>query len=753
MQDNPEIDAIIEGAVQIAQTWKHEYVLTEHLLLSLIRHDPFRKTLSKYGCDVAMLETELCGYLDSLQSLVKNETDLTPRKTTALERVFNRALTQVLFTGRRQVVTIDLYLAIMGEGNSNAQYFLLKYGVHKAEFVEFWTKNYKSEKSAAGMNHQQATEVLEEYCTSLSSLAATDRLEPLIGRATELDEMIAVLARRFKANVLMVGDPGVGKTAIIEGLAQEIAADRVPEFLKGYEVWSLEIGNLVAGSKYRGDFEEKFKAVIAALEAKKKCILFVDEAHTMKGAGAGSSGSLDFANMLKPAITKGNLKVIASTTWEEYYESFEKDRALMRRFYRLSIDEPDRDTTEKILIGLSPRLETFHNVLIDTEAMTAAVDLAARYIHDKKNPDKSIDLLDAACARERVKDSGLTTVTKGMIEEQVARVTGVPTDRLQNERSLKIVDLESNIKQKLYGQESAVDSVLERVYINFSGIGTVGKPMASFLFLGPTGTGKTELAKLLSENLDMHLLRYDMSEFQEKFSVSSLIGAPPGYVGFEDGNVGGGKLISDLSKHPFSVILFDEIEKAHADVTNILLQMLDEGHVTGANGKRVDCKNTIIIMTSNLGARDNENNNIGFSTDLEKSGEEDRAMKEFFRPELRNRIDKICKFTKLDTLAIKKIVVKFLDHLKSSVAEKNIRLFFSEAVIELLAEKGYDSKMGARPLNRKIDELIRVPLSKRILFEQLTDCALNVELQDDKIQFELKDTQHVHTHIATPDTV
>jgi ATP-dependent Clp protease ATP-binding subunit ClpA len=748
IQDNPEIDAIIEGAVQIARTWQHEYVLTEHLLLSLVRHDPFRKTLSKYGCDVAMLETELCGYLDSLQSLVRAGEGLTPRKTAALERVFNRALTQVLFTGRRQVVTVDLYLAIMGETNSNAHYFLLKYGVHKAEFVDFWTKNYKSERAAAGMSSQQATEVLEEYCTSLSAMAAADQLEPLIGRSTELDEMIAVLARRFKANVLMVGDPGVGKTAIIEGLAQEIAQNRVPEFLKDHEVWSLEIGSLVAGSKYRGDFEEKFKAVIAALEAKKKCILFVDEAHTMKGAGAGSSGSLDFANMLKPAITKGHLKVIASTTWEEYYESFEKDRALMRRFYRLSIDEPDRDTTEKILIGLSPRLETFHNVLIDTEAMTAAVDLAARYIHDKKNPDKSIDLLDAACARERVKDAGLVTVNKSMIEEQVARVTGVPTDRLQNERSLKIVDLESNIKQKLYGQEEAVDSVLERVYINFSGIGTQGKPMASFLFLGPTGTGKTELAKLLSENLDMHLLRYDMSEFQEKFSVSSLIGAPPGYVGFEDGNVGGGKLISDLSKHPFSVILFDEIEKAHSDVTNILLQMLDEGHVTGANGKRVDCKNTIIIMTSNLGARDNESNNIGFSTDLEKSGEEDRAMKEFFRPELRNRIDKICKFTKLDTLAIKKIVVKFLDQLKSSVAEKNIRLFFSEAVIELLAEKGYDSKMGARPLNRKIDELIRVPLSRRILFEQLTDCALNVELQDDKIVFELKAPQHVTTPMA-----
>jgi ATP-dependent Clp protease ATP-binding subunit ClpA len=745
MQDNPEIDAIIEHAVKIARTWKHEYVLTEHLLLSLIRHEPFRKTLSKFGCDVAMLETELCGYLDSCQSLVTADEEFTPRKTTGLERVFNRALTQVLFSGRRQVVTVDLYMAIMGETNSHAHYFLLKFGVNKGEFVEFWQRHYKTEK-AAGMNDQQATEVLEEYCTSLTTLAKTDRLEPLIGRATELQEMIAVLARRFKANVLMVGDPGVGKTAIIEGLAQEIAQGRVPEFLKDHEVWSLEIGSLVAGSKYRGDFEEKFKAVISALEAKKKCILFIDEAHTMKGAGAGSSGSLDFANMLKPAITKGNLKVIASTTWEEFYESFEKDRALMRRFYRLSIDEPDRDTTEKILIGLSPRLETFHNVMIDTEAMTAAVDLAARYIHDKKNPDKSIDLLDAACARERVKDAGTVTVNKSMIEEQVARVTGVPTDRLQNERSVKIVDLESNIKQKLYGQETAVDAVLERVYINFSGIGTPNRPMASFLFLGPTGTGKTELAKLLSENLDMHLLRYDMSEFQEKFSVSSLIGAPPGYVGFEDGNVGGGKLISDLSKHPFSVILFDEIEKAHSDVTNILLQMLDEGHVTGANGKRVDCKNTIIIMTSNLGARDNENNNIGFSTDLEKSGEEDRAMKEFFRPELRNRIDRVCKFTKLDTLAIKKIVVKFLDQLKTSVAEKNIRLFFSEPVIELLAEKGYDSKMGARPLNRKIDELIRVPLSKRILFDQLTDCTLNVTLNGDQIEFETA----VKTETAVP---
>jgi ATP-dependent Clp protease ATP-binding subunit ClpA len=629
----------------------------------------------------------------------------------------------------------------MSETNSHAHYFLLKYGIKTKEFVDFYQKNHAV--NGAAMDHQQATEILTEYCTDLTAQAREDRLEPLIGRTTELEEMIAVLARRFKANVLMVGDPGVGKTCIVDGLAQEIVAGRVPEFIKGHEVWSLEIGSLLAGSKYRGEFEEKFKAVIGALEAKKNCILFVDEAHTMKGAGAGSQSSLDFANMLKPAITKGSLKVIASTTWEEYYESFEKDRALMRRFYRLTIDEPDTATTEQILIGLSPRLEQFHNVLIDTEAMTAAVALGNRYIHDRKNPDKCIDLLDAACARERVKDAGQITVTRELIEAQVARTTGVPVDRLQNSRSTKIMDLESNIKQKLYGQDVAVDAVLERVYINFSGISNESRPMASFLFLGPTGTGKTELAKLLATNLDMPLLKYDMSEYQERHTVSSLIGAPPGYVGFEDGNVGGGKLISDISKTPFAVILFDEIEKAHPDVSNILLQMLDEGHITSSAGKRVNVKNCIIIMTSNLGSRDNENNNIGFGTDLDRTGEEDRALKDFFKPEMRNRIDKICKFVKLDTLAIKKIVIKFVDELKTSLATKQIRLTLSEAVVDMLAVKGYDSKMGARPLSRKIDELIRVPLSKRILFDRLDNCDIAVSLVDDTVHFDV-------TAIMTP---
>jgi ATP-dependent Clp protease ATP-binding subunit ClpA len=529
-------------------------------------------------------------------------------------------------------------------------------------------------------------------------------------------------------------------TAIVEGLAQKIANDEVPEFIKNHQVWSLEIGTLVAGSKYRGDFEEKFKQVISALETKEDAILFIDEAHTMRGAGSGSSSSLDFANMLKPAITKGTLKVIASTTWEEFYESFEKDRALMRRFQRVAIDEPNQETTKEILRGLAPRLALFHGVMIDGEAIDAAVEMGSRYIHDRHNPDRSIDVLDGACAYERAHDVSNVIVDREKIISQLSKLTSIPVDRLQNEPTERIVDLEDNIKQKLYGQEEAVNSVLERIYINFSGLGTLTKPIASFLFTGPSGCGKTELAKLLSEHLDMPLLRYDMSEYQEKFNVSSLIGSPPGYVGFDDGQVGGGKLISDVSKNPYSIILFDEVEKAHPDVLNIMLQMLDDARITSSNGKTISLKNTIIIMTSNLGARDNELNNIGFGTQLEKTGQEDKAMKDFFKPELRNRIDCVCKFTKLDKLAIKKVVLKFIKVLQDSLNDKNIKLTLSEATIDLLAEKGFDSKLGARPISRKIDELVKIPLSKKILFERLSNCSLIADVIDDKIEFTVNDS-------------
>ena len=732
MQQNPEIEQILAQAQKLARAKKHEYVTLEHLALSLVRHAPFNTVLKKFGVMVDALENDFEMYIDS-QVHLKLQSNADPKKTNALERVFNRALTQVLFQGRRQITTIDLWLALMNENNSHAHYYFLKYGVDKKAFVEFWQENYSIKGGV--ISDEQADEILDEHCINLSERAKENKLEPLIGRATELNEIITVLAKKFKANVLMVGDPGVGKTAIAEGLATMIHQEQVPEFLKKHEVWSLEIGSLLAGSKYRGEFEEKLKAVIMALEQKKNVVLFIDEAHTMRGAGSSGSSTLDFANMIKPAITKGLLKVIASTTWEEYYESFEKDRALMRRFYRVSIDEPDAATTVRILQGLQPRLEEFHNVAIDAKAIDRAVELATRYLYDKKNPDKSIDLIDAACARERVKDQGKTAITVEMIQDQVGRVANIPADRVKNDVNTKIVELESNIKQRLYGQDQVVDSVLERIYVNYAGIGSQRRPVGCFLFLGPTGTGKTELAKLLAENLDMHLLRYDMSEYQDRHTVSSLLGAPPGFVGYDDSQLGGGKLINDLSKNPFSILLFDEVEKAHPDVANIFLQMMDEGTITGSNGKRVDVKNCIIIMTSNLGARDNENNNIGFGQSLDKSGEEDRAVKDYFRPELRNRLDMICKFNKLDPLSIKKVVVKFVDELKRSLVERRINLMLTEAMIEHLVSVGYDPKMGARPLSRKIDELIKVPLSKKILFEQLKDCAVTVDWNNNAVVF------------------
>jgi len=741
LQQSPEIENIIERAVEAAKQRQHGYVTVEHLLLSLITHPPFKKCLNQYNVDTDLMVSEVEAYVNGLHAIESKEPNVQPKRTNTLERVMNRSVTQVLFTGRRQVTTIDLYLSIAAEGNSHAHYFLLKYGVSKNEFLAFWQKHYKGGEFTSSLTDNQADEILEEYTTNLTDMARKGKLEPVIGRSKEIDDIINVLAKRFKSNVLMVGDPGVGKTAIAEGIANAIVNDEIPDFLNGHELYSLEIGSLLAGSRYRGDFEEKVKMVLDALNTKKKAILFIDEAHTMQGAGGSTNGSVDFANMIKPAITKGTLKVIASTTWEEFYESFEKDRALMRRFYKVSVDEPSHETTVRILSGLAERLNDFHKVNITQDAINAAVDAAARYIHDRKNPDKSIDLLDAACAKQKVLGNSDAIITKELIHEQVEKYTGVPADKLSGDNFERIQNLELNVKNKLYGQDETVDKVLERVYVSFAGIGNETKPTASFLFLGPTGTGKTELAKLLSKNLDMPLLKYDMSEYGEKHSVSSLIGPPPGYVGFGDSQVQGGRLISDLSKNPHSILLFDEVEKAHPDIFNIFLQILDEGRITGSNGKEVSCKNTLIILTSNLGSADGEKNNIGFGTQ-EKTGEDDKALKQFFKPEFRNRLDMVCKFNKLDTLSIKKIVVKFTEDLKKSLLEKhNITLNLSEPVIEYLAEQGYDSKMGARPLARKIDELVRVPLSKKILFERVSNANVMAVIKDNEIAFNITNKQ------------
>lgn len=730
MQNNPEIEKIIDNAGKLAKKYKHQYVTIEHLALALVKYESFNKILTEYGVDAKAIATDIDTWLKGMVSIESKDKNVDPRKTNGLERVFNRAGTQVLFSGRKTVSTIDLYLAIMSEGQSHAHYFFLKHGIQKVEFVDFWQNNYQSVEPK--MSNKDADKLLNEHCINLTELAKKDKIEPVIGRSVELEDIVHVLAKRFKANVLLVGDPGVGKTAIAEGLALQIVNNNVPEFLQDHAVYSLEMGSLLAGSKYRGEFEEKVKEVIEALEAKEKCILFIDEAHQMKGAGSGGQSSVDFSNMIKPAISRGTLKVVASTTWEDYYESFEKERALMRRFYRITIDEPDTESTKKILRGVGNRLEDFHDVKINQDAIETAVKMSDRYIHDRKNPDKSIDLIDAASAKARADNQVGATITKDKILEQVAKIAKVPLDRLKNEQNVQVKKLDFNIRNKLFGQDKVVDEVLDRLYVSFAGVNSETKPMASFLFLGPTGTGKTEMARLLSDNLDMPLLKYDMSEYQEKHNLSSLIGAPPGYVGFEDGNVGGGKLISDLTKNPYSIILFDEIEKAHPDISNVLLQMLDEGRVTGSNGKEVKVKNCIIILTSNLGSQASEQNRVGFG-DQAKAGEDDKAVKEFFKPELRNRLDMISKFVKLEPLAVKKIVIKFLDELKQSVTEKDIKLRFTESLINHIADVGYDDKMGARPLARKIDELIKVPLSKKILFENLQGKSLEIDWVNDAI--------------------
>jgi ATP-dependent Clp protease ATP-binding subunit ClpA len=735
MQINPEIEQITDYAIAVAKKQKHEYVLVEHLFLALVSYEPFYKVLQSYGIDVDEMIKDIEEYLTSLLTTPPNDPKYQPKRTNTLERVFNRAVTQVLFSGRRYVTTADLFLSITSETNTHAYYFMLKYGLDDREdFAKYWNENYQQGETK--LTNEQASEVLEEFCMNLNKLAEEGKLEPLIGRSQEIRDAIDILAKKFKSNVLMIGDPGVGKTAIAEGLAQKIVAKDVPAFLDDHIVWSLEIGSMLAGSKYRGDFEEKFKKVIQSLESMGNGILFIDEGHTMQGAGSSASGgSLDFSNMLKPAITRGKIKVITNTTWDEYYESFEKDKALMRRFYKLIIDEPDHDTTIKILTGVAKRLEEFHNVNINTDAIITSVDLSSRYIHDRMNPDKSIDILDAACAAERALDNIGAIIDANKIVVQVSKSTKIPTERLRNENSKKVQDLNINIKSKLYGQDAAVDAVTKRINISFAGLGSDNKPVASFLFTGPTGVGKTELAKLLSDLLDMELVRFDMSEYHERHTVSTLIGAPPGYVGFDEGALGGGKLISALSKNPYSILLLDEIEKAHPDVSNIMLQALDEGHITSSSGKTVSLRNCIIIMTTNLGARANEQNQIGFSNDLQRTGEEDKAIKEFFAPELRNRIDSIVKFGKLDEFTIKKVIAKFINDLKNKLKSKNIKIKVDESVFDHLVDVGYDSKMGARPLARKIDELIKVPLAEKMLFESLTDKTIRVSYDGTNITF------------------
>ena len=732
LKPNKDLENLIEVANRIAITRNSRYVTTEHLLYAMLLENSFRIMLTEFGIQFADLVEEVKVYIDTKIPREQNTLTGPPVRTHALERVFNRGYTQVMFSGRDKLLLFDIFISLMGESNSHSAYFIMKYGIKKEEFANFVTQKYGKElKNEEAEQYYES--VLKQYCTDFTLSAEKKEIDPVIGRNDVIDDICQTLARRNKSNVLMVGDPGVGKTAIAEGLAIKIFDEDVPDYMKDHTVYNLDIGVLLAGTMYRGQFEERIKDVMQALIAKGKCILFIDEAHTMRGAGSGSEGGTDFANMLKPYLGRGKLKVIASTTWEEYTSSFEKDRALMRRFYRITIDEPSAKVAKQILNGSAKYYEEFHSAKIQPDAINSAVDLSIRHMTDKRLPDKAFDLIDSACARQRQQEIDSPVITKELIEYECSKITGIPLDQLSDTTTntgTNLIVTEQKIKESVYGQDEVIDKVMEKVYVSKAGLSMPNKPTGVFLFLGPTGTGKTEVAKQLSENLSMKLLRYDMSEYQEKHSVARFVGAPPGYVGYEDSNLSGGLLIRDIDRNPNCVILFDEIEKAHPDVTNVLLQLMDEGYVTGSNGKRADARNAIIIMTSNLGSEAGDKNSIGFGS-LERTGEDEKAMKEFFRPEFRNRIDSICKFSKLDDITKRKIVAKFIAELETQLRPKNIRLLVKESAIDLLMSKGFNDNMGARPVARTIDQYLRVPISREIMVDSsLKDCKLKVRSED-----------------------
>ena len=635
---------------------------------------------------------------------------------------------------RRQIIEpVDCFLSILDEKKSHASFFIRKANIDKDKFITFLNKEMADieevgESRSSGI---QLEKMISQFCINLSARAKAKKIDPVIGREKEIEEITLVLARRTKANAILIGDPGVGKTAIAEGIARKIIEGKVPKFIQEHTVYSLDISALLAGSKYRGDFEERLKGIINAIEKKGKCILFIDEAHMMNGAGAGSSGSSnDMANMLKSALGKGSIKVIASTTWEEYRKHFEKDRALMRRFQRITINEPDEETAIKIIKGLRKYYEKYHNVKITNQAVIDSVKYSVKYMSDRKLPDKAIDLIDCASARFKVRDEEGGIVDHAEILFEISKIANLPLEQVTNKETVNMANLEKNMKAKVYGQEKAIESLLDKVFIAQAGLKSLNKPVGSFLFVGPTGCGKTEAAKQLANNMNVKLVRFDMSEFQEKHSVAKFIGAPPGYVGFDDN---AGQLITQLQENPNCVLLLDEVEKAHPDVLTVLLQLMDNGFITGSNGKKADGRNTIIIMTSNLGAADAERNGVGFGS-LERDGDPKDAVNKFFAPEFRNRLDGIIKFSKLDHSTMIMIVKKFINELNTLVKDKNIFVEVNNDALAYLVKKGFNSKMGARPLQRTIDEMIKRPLSKEILFGQLINGGIvEIGLIDDKL--------------------
>jgi len=749
------LEQTLHRALSLASERRHEYATLEHLLLGLADDSDAATVLRACGVDLDKLRADLGEFLDKDLSGLATDRPGDPKPTAGFQRVVQRAAIHVQSSGRDEVTGANVLVALFSERESHAVYFLQLQDMTRLDAVNFISHGIAkapgraTQRPVAGSKEEgggegneredkpggrKAQDALSNYCVNLNKKATNGKIDPLIGRDTEIERTIQILCRRTKNNPLYVGDPGVGKTAIAEGLAKRIVEGDVPEVLLKSTIFALDMGALLAGTRYRGDFEERLKAVVTELEAHAGSILFIDEIHTVIGAGATSGGAMDASNLLKPALAAGSLRCVGSTTYKEYRNYFEKDRALVRRFQKIDVNEPSQEDAIKILRGLKTNYEKHHKVTYSDEAIRGAVELSSKYINDRKLPDKAIDVIDEVGASRMLVPEAKRRklVTLKDVEEIVAKIARIPPKSVSADDKETLRNLERDLKAMVFGQDKAIDALSAAIKLSRAGLREAEKPIGNYLFSGPTGVGKTEVARQLASTLGIELTRFDMSEYMERHSISRLIGAPPGYVGFDQG----GMLTDAIDQHPHCVLLLDEIEKAHPDLFNILLQVMDHGKLTDHNGKAVDFRNVILIMTTNAGASDMAKESIGFGR-TEREGEDTEAIKRLFTPEFRNRLDAVITFAGLTQEIVGRVVEKFVMQLEAQLADRNVTIELSSAAKEWLAERGYDRLYGARPLGRVIQEWIKKPLAEELLFGKLVrGGSVKVALKDDKLEFE-----------------
>ncbi|KPK41058.1 MAG: ATP-dependent Clp protease ATP-binding subunit ClpA [Gammaproteobacteria bacterium SG8_47] len=748
---NRELEESLNQAFANAREKRHEFITVEHLLLALLDNGSAVETLRACGADIAKLSDELTRFVDETTPLLplRDERDVQP--TLGFQRVLQRAVFHVQSSGKREVSGANVLVAIFSEQESQAVYFLKKQDVTRLDVVNYLShgiakvreegsfEKLTSNEEESGEQPQQSP--LELYATNLNQLAAEGRIDPLIGRKSEIERTIQVLCRRRKNNPLFVGEAGVGKTALAEGLAKKIVDGEVPEILTSSTIYALDLGALLAGTKYRGDFEKRLKAVLAQLKQESGSILFIDEIHTIIGAGAASGGAMDASNLIKPVLANGDLKCIGSTTYQEYRGIFEKDRALARRFQKIDVTEPSVEETIQILAGLKSRFEEHHSVRYTNQSLRAAAELADRYINERHLPDKAIDVIDEAGANQQLQPPSKRKKTIGVreVEAIVAKIARIPPKSVSIDDKKTLRNLERDLKLVIYGQDQAIDALASSIKLSRAGLGSEQKPIASFLFAGPTGVGKTEVTRQLARIMGIELIRFDMSEYMERHTVSRLIGAPPGYVGFDQG----GLLTEAIAKQPHAVLLLDEIEKAHPDVFNLLLQVMDHGTLTDNNGRKADFRNVVIIMTTNAGADRVSRASIGFAKQ-DHSTDAMEAIKRMFTPEFRNRLDAIIQFKALDADTITHVVDKFIYELEAQLEERGVTLTIEDEARVWLAIHGHDTDMGARPMARVIQDNIKKPLAEELLFGRLANGGhVTINVEDDQLHFELQGSGEV----------